>query len=140
MAVCDVDYVGSGRGLFVCDERNHRVQVFDADLSGAEQGQLPALVFGREGTAPGEFRKPTAITACRGRLVVGEFSGRRLQVLSVLGEPLQLISRLNPSDGKSVRIGPFCVDDDEQHGRGVLFAAASAPAAPLHRFELLRAR
>lgn len=73
--------------LFVCDPGNHRIQVF----RGADGGLL--RTFGVKGDAPGHFRKPVSLTTLsRERLVVGEVRGRRLQVLSHRGEPLQLVS------------------------------------------------
>ena len=88
--------------------------------------------LGKQGTAPGEFRKPTAITACRrgadAFLIVGEFTGRRVQILSLFGAPLQLLT-LAPAVGP-VRVGPFCVQGDR------VYATASAPGPPLLVFDL----
>ena len=87
-----------GASLFACDTGNHRVQVFTA------AGTL-VRAFGRKGDAPGEFNKPAAIaillmsgvdrsTLGASRVVVGETVGKRIQVLSAAGAPLQLISTL----------------------------------------------
>ena len=63
LTVCDAFGV---RTIYVCDERNHRVQCFKADIERLQCGSAPLLVFGREGAAPGELRKPTSIASCRG--------------------------------------------------------------------------
>ena len=109
--------------LFVADTQNHRIVVLDC----ATGNRLRTL--GKQGTAPGEFRKPTAITACRrgadAFLIVGEFTGRRVQILSLHGAPLQLLT-LAPA----VRVGPFCVQGDR------VYATASAPGPPLLVFDL----
>ena len=101
---------------------NHRVQVF-----AAEDGAF-RRAFDRRGDAPGEFARPVAVA--RGRLLVGEFTGKRCQVLSLHGVPLQLLTTL--ADGVPARLSGFAVDEDG----GRVFALAAAPAAPLHVFRL----
>ena len=104
--------------LYVCDTGNHRIQVHST-----RDGTF-LRSFGGKGDAPGQFRKPAAIAvldpktssgggasssssssssaalmtpASRGvRIIVGETSGKRIQVLSSTGAPLQLISMLRP--------------------------------------------
>ena len=109
--------------LFVADTQNHRIVVLDCATGSRRR------VLGKQGTAPGEFRKPNAITACRrgadAFLIVGEFTGRRVQILSLHGAPLQLLT-LAPA----VRVGPFCVQGDR------VYATASAPGPPLLVFDL----
>ena len=115
---------GHGAELYVCDMNNHRVQVF-----AAEDGAF-RRAFGRRGDAPGEFARPVAVAVARGRLLVGEFTGKRCQVLSLHGVPLQLLTTL--AGGVPARLGGFAVDEDG----GRVFALAAAPAAPLHVFRL----
>lgn len=109
--------------LFVADTQNHRIVVLDCATGRRRR------VLGKQGTAPGEFRKPNALTACRrgadAFLIVGEFTGRRVQILSLYGAPLQLLT-LAPA----VRVGPFCVQGDR------VYATASAPGPPLLVFDL----
>ena len=57
------------------------------------------------GTAPGEFNSPIGIAAAHGRLYVSEHLGRRIQVLSVDGSPLQVV----PTPCFNHRL---CVDGD----------------------------
>mmetsp|Transcript_3931 Transcript_3931/g.12182 ORF Transcript_3931/g.12182 Transcript_3931/m.12182 type:complete len:233 (-) Transcript_3931:9-707(-) len=47
--------------------------------------------FGKKGELPGDFNRPASVGICRGKVVVSEFSGRRMQVLDLDGTPLQLI-------------------------------------------------
>lgn len=120
LAVC-------GGELWVADERNHRLQAFD-DTGAHVRG------FGSEGVRPGQFRRPHAVSSCRGALVVSEFTGKRVQVLTTAGEPMQLLSACGPCRG--VRVGPLLIDE----AAGAAYAAAAAPAPPMHVFELLKER
>lgn len=129
LAVCNGE-------LFVCDVRNHRVQAFVA-----ETGAF-ARAFGSKGERPGQFRRPSAIAAVRGssstthgahRLVVAEMTGKRLQVLTLMGAPLQLLSLLHPATGLPVRASCMCVDES----RSRLYVAEAARAA---RLRVLRIR
>lgn len=117
--------------LFVADTQNHRIVVLGLLLLTSLSGRR-LRVLGKQGTAPGEFRKPNALTACRrgadAFLIVGEFTGRRVQILSLHGAPLQLLT-LRPAVGP-VRVGPFCVQGDR------VYATASAPGPPLLVFDL----
>ena len=82
----------SAQHLYVCDRAQHRVCVYS--LGGA-----PVRCFGRKGRRPGEFSEPVAIALGRWRVYVAE--GRRLQVLSLLGKPLQalMLPGLSPLRG-----------------------------------------
>lgn len=97
LAASPHDLEGKAR-LFACDTGNHRVQAFTA------HGTL-VRTFGRKGEAAGEFNKPAAIAIVMNhhagrsihgaaRVIVGETVGKRIQVLSAVGAPLQLISTL----------------------------------------------
>mmetsp|Transcript_47535 Transcript_47535/g.140411 ORF Transcript_47535/g.140411 Transcript_47535/m.140411 type:complete len:288 (+) Transcript_47535:3-866(+) len=70
--------------LYVADSGNHRLAVF----SGA--GAFVRLV-GSKGAAPGCFIDPCGIALAHGHLYVAEYEGRRLQVLTRLGAPLQIV-------------------------------------------------
>ena len=62
---------------------------------------------------------------------MGEFTGKRVQVLALDGTPLQLLSTL--PCGAPARAGPFLVDA----ARGRVVAPAAAPAREaLHVFRL----
>ncbi|KAG7382326.1 hypothetical protein PHYPSEUDO_005058 [Phytophthora pseudosyringae] len=80
--------------LFVCDQCNHRVQVFDLVT------RQFVRAFGRMGTAPGGFNFPTGIALCpalpetpqcnfgphrSGKLVVADTGNGRVQVLDLNG-------------------------------------------------------
>ena len=51
-----------------------------------------ARAFGGEGDAPGQFSRPWGVAVVRGLLVVSEFYGKRLQVLTPKGVPLQVLT------------------------------------------------
>ncbi|RLN37853.1 hypothetical protein BBJ28_00000493 [Nothophytophthora sp. Chile5] len=89
--------------LFVCDQRNHRVQVFDL----AERRFLRS--FGRLGTASGDFHFPTGLALCPAlpetpncdfgphrdaKIVVADTGNCRVQVLDLNGN-VQLILDAN---------------------------------------------
>jgi hypothetical protein len=68
----------SGR-IFVLDQGNHRIQVFDS-----EGGYLQTI--GQEGEGPGEFRYPPAMTIVGDRLLVADAGNSRLSSWSLEGE------------------------------------------------------
>ena len=49
-------------------------------------------VVGSEGYAPGRFEQPWGVAVARGLLVVSERLGKRLQVLTLTGVPLQTMT------------------------------------------------
>lgn len=73
--------------LFVADSENHRVQVLD----------LPSCAFVRtigsgEGSRPGQLSMPTSVAIdAHDRLLVAECRGCRVQVMTLAGEPLQIV-------------------------------------------------
>ena len=71
--------------VFVADTWNHRVCVYRE-----EDGSF-ARSFGGRGTAPGQFTYPMGLTVAHDRLYVAERTGKRVQVLSLAGEPLQAL-------------------------------------------------
>jgi len=109
-----------GSELIVADRGNHRLQVFDvshavhfsasrsraARAPTTEGGMLlppvdtllpevvlaPLRVIGGEGRGPGRFCRPYDTAVARSRLIVSEFEGRRVQVLTLMGAPLQILS------------------------------------------------
>lgn len=108
-----------GGQLVVCDARNHRLQIFEADGTFVRG-------IGRLGTAPGCFIAPSSVAAAHGRLYVAngrsidqwerEANGR-VQVLSAQGEPLQTLplpSGFEPCLYHAIGYeGPFLVCDPE---------------------------
>ena len=76
---------GWGEEVFVTDPGCHRVAVYDA-ATGA-----PRRMLGGPGDRAGEFRRPFGVAVAEGCLVVSERDGRRLQVLTLLGAPLQVV-------------------------------------------------
>ena len=80
--------------VYVADSANNRISVFTA-----RRGAL-VRVFGREGTAAGEFRSPCGLAACplgskisgsKFALLVAESGGKRVQLLTPTGEPLHVL-------------------------------------------------
>ncbi|EEY66255.1 uncharacterized protein PITG_03812 [Phytophthora infestans T30-4] len=94
--------------LFVCDQCNHRVQVFDLIT------RKCLRVFGQLGTSPGEFSFPTGLAICPAlletpkcnfgphrsdKLVVADTGNCRVQVLDLNGSvQLVLDSKATPFD------------------------------------------
>lgn len=91
------------RHLYVADQRNHRIQVFD--LQGG-RGQL-LRVFGSFGSAPGQFNFPSGIAVCAAlpsvpacdfgqhrssKIAVADTGNCRVQVLDLEGSPQIVIS------------------------------------------------
>ena len=110
--------------VYVADMCNHRIQVYQLSdgrhvRSIGRTGQAPvwddedgngySSVDGDEriGSAPGEFNEPAGVAIGHGRLYVSEREGRRIQVLTLEGEPLHVVAS---PDGKP--LGGLCVDDD----------------------------
>ena len=128
--------VWQGRGrfasplLFVADSENHRVQVLSLP-----SGKFVRSIGGKgEGSRPGEFALPggVAVDASRERLLVSECRGRRVQLLSLRGEPLQLVWL--PRSGAASRLPVLrsvCCSVDED-GRAYVCDFAN------HRVAILR--
>ena len=112
--------------VYVADTYNHRIQVYKLSdgrhvRSIGRTGQAPvwddkddsadlwASVDGDEriGTTPGQFNEPAGVAIGHGRLYVSEATGRRIQALTLEGEPLHVIAS---PDGKP--LGGLCVDGD----------------------------
>ena len=109
--------------VYVADKCNHRIQVYQLSdgrhvRSIGRTGQAPvwddeddqySSVDGDEriGTEPGEFNEPAGVAIGHGRLYVSEDEGRRIQALTLEGEPLHIVASPN---GNPLR--GLCVDDD----------------------------
>ena len=129
--------VHDGLVLYVADSCNHRIQVYQLSdgrhvRSIGRTGQAPewddddlwapADEDERAGSAPGEFDEPYGVAIGHGRLYVSEKTGRRIQVLTLEGEPLHVVASPdgNPLGGLCVDgdriwvIGP-CTDDSHMH-------------------------
>lgn len=122
------------RWLYVCDQCNHRIQVFDLLGTGdegdedGEDGSKGRFVraFGRLGHAPGEFSFPTAVAICpalpqvdpkcnlgahrEGKVVVGDTGNHRVQVFRA-DDTFQLLLlldvHLTPFDQPLVAMGVY---------------------------------
>ena len=72
--------------LFVCDYRNHRIQVFD------KEGKF-LHSFGRHGSKPGDFKEPhcIAINSTDDKVFITDHSNNRIQVFSPHGKFLAII-------------------------------------------------
>lgn len=74
--------ISPSQDLYVCDTANHRVCVFTI-------GGEHVRCFGKDGRLPGEFTAPLDVAASAWRVYVAE--GQRVQVLSLIGDPLQVL-------------------------------------------------
>lgn len=110
--------------VYVADTCNHRIQVYQLSDGGhvrsiSRTGQAPHWDEAtddawavhdedkRIGSAPGEFNEPVGVAIGHGRLYVSEEAGRRIQVLTLDGEPLHVIA--SPDDKP---LGDLCIDGD----------------------------
>jgi hypothetical protein len=99
---------------------NHRISVFS--LRGRPLRQL-----GRYGAAPGEFRHPVGVALVSDLLLVSEYSGGRVQVLTLEGGPLQVIG---PSAFGGACLGAIGADARR--------ATVCDTAGRVHLFDLVR--
>ena len=86
-----------------------------------------ARKFGSEGTAPGQFKDPAGIVIMRGLPVVAEAGGSRLQVLSPVGAPLQVMPFGSDVAGLCTDGQNLWVTDASQHCVHVLKVKGAAP-------------
>ena len=103
--------------LFIADHGNDRVQVF---TRGADDRMHPSRTIGRRGDAPGEFHMPSGVAIVHGEtdsmLVVSEFWGKRLQMFTLEGKPLQVLKT-------DAMLGHICAH------KGIVLVAAPADHA-----------
>ena len=83
--------------------------------------------IGGKGTAPGLFRKPTDVLVARGRLLVSEYTTKRIQILSLEGVPQQVLRIPCPRPSP-----PLGLTLEEKSGR--VYVTAGGPEAPIHVF------
>ena len=105
--------------VFIADPNNHRIVVC-RHTDGAHVrciGKAGQTRKERKGTDSGEFINPVGVAIGHGRLYVSERVGRRIQVLTLEGLPLQVLDL--PDGGM---LGSLCVDDTRiwclGHGAG----------------------
>ena len=72
--------------LMVADTDNDRISIFK------REGGAFVRVIGSRGTSPGQFLAPDGVVNNGKLLLVAEFLGKRIQVLTRLGGPLQVVS------------------------------------------------
>ena len=90
--------------LFVCDYRNHRIQVFD------KEGKI-LHAFGRHGNKPGDFKEPhsIAINSTEDKVFITDHSNSRIQVFSPHGKFITTINN-----------GPS-LNQQLQYPRGIIY-------------------
>ena len=80
----------SSNHLYVCDDENHRIKVYDLELNLRE-------IIGKKGTKLGQFQNPADLTFDReGNMYVVERENSRIQVFSPQKKPLQKYSINHP--------------------------------------------
>lgn len=78
------------RLLFVSDTNNHRIQIFRLPELGAPLALTFAKSIGRQGSAPGELNRPTALSLdAKGNLYVVDTGNVRVQVFSTDLQPMR---------------------------------------------------
>ncbi len=110
----DIAIAEDRRLIFVTDGAAHAVKVFDLETGGL------LYEFGSKGSGPGQFDFPTGIAydPTSGKLVVGDFMNRRLQVLDTNGVWVRTVTK---SDERPL-VRPQGVDVD---GAGNIYVADS---------------
>lgn len=123
-----IEHGEHGMRVWVCDRGNDRLQCFTPD------GVL-VKCLGGSGRAPGCFLGPYDLTFVDRRLIVSEFEGRRVQVLTPDGAPLQVLHLADDGfvDGWSHHGSP-CPTGVVAHGQRVYVAQFSgAPKLHVYR-------
>ena len=84
---CGLALSRSGSKLYICDFRNHRIQVFSTD-----DGRV-LHVFGRHGKGNGEFDEPHSVAVNNNddKIFVSDHSNNRIQVFTPQGEFITVI-------------------------------------------------
>lgn len=86
--------------LFVADNDNHRICIFDHQLAFRAS-------FGRQGCGQGELRDPCGLAVHRWQLFVADLGNHRLQIFTVRGRWLRSIGREGRAPGEF--LGPWGV-------------------------------
>ena len=84
-----------GDELVACDTHGDRLLFFSSGGSFLRS-------VGSRGTAPGQFIDPIGVAVAHGRLYVAERRGKRVQVMSLKGESLQVLP--TPNKGRPIGI------------------------------------
>jgi len=152
--------VAAGDELYIAEYDAHCVTVLTMALTsphaGIEDASLPAYgllwdgsgrgcrCIGRRGTAPGEFVNPVGVAVHERTLFVSEFTGRRLQALTLGGVPLYLIAAPSGARLLGLCVGPERIhagdfDSDQVHWwRRPDASVAVAPLRPTQRSQARR--
>ena len=157
--------VAAGDELYIAEYDAHCVTVLTMALTsphaGIEDASLPAYgllwdgsgrgcrCIGRRGTAPGEFVNPVGVAVHERTLFVSEFTGRRLQALTLGGVPLYLIAAPSGARLLGLCVGPERIhagdfDSDQVHwwrrpdASAVHASVAVAPLRPTQRSQARR--
>jgi len=99
--------INSKGNIFVCDERSHRIQIFDS------KGKFVST-FGSQGNRNGNFHYPYGIAMnSRGDILVCDFSNNRIQIFDSKGKFLSILG--SQGFGNSQYNGPYgiCVDKND---------------------------
>jgi DNA-binding beta-propeller fold protein YncE len=100
--------------LYVADQDNHRLQLFDRD------GRVQRII-GSHGSDAGRFRSPMGLAVdASGRVYVADSGNARVQVLNTAGESLAVIggppeARLQQPVDVAVSPGRLYVSDAGRH-------------------------
>ena len=101
--------------VYVCDDKNNRIQVFDLEL-------LFITSFGTKGSGPGQYNRPSDLAFDSQRnIYVCEFGNNRVQVLDPNGRYLRQFSRkswvrkLNKPEGIHIAHNYVYVSDHGGH-------------------------
>ena len=157
--------VAAGEELYLAEYDAHRVTVLTMapilPHDGIKEASLPAYgllwdgsgrgcrCIGRRGTAPGEFVNPVGVAVHERILFVSEFTGRRLQALTLGGVPLYLIAAPSGARLLGLCVGPERIhagdfDSDQVHwwrrpdASAVHAVVAVAPLRPTQRSQARR--
>ena len=80
--------------LYVCDSKNHRIQVFNLDLKFVR-------CFGSYGSKPGQFNWPDNVAIdSSGQLYVTDYRNHRIQCLTNMGTPIACIGKEGNGPGE----------------------------------------
>ena len=108
---CGLALSKSGSQLYVCDFRNHRIQVLNASNGDTLN------IFGKHGKEHGEFDEPhsIAINNTEDKLFVSDHSNNRIQVFTPQGEFRQVIVDYTASSNQQMQYprGICCTDEGQ---------------------------